>query len=328
MPKSPPHPLPRTIALLSLAALVGVTGLAAIATFLGWSQPLDLASHFQRQYFLVGLGLLVVLLLTRRPVPIAGGLLCVLWLSLRLLPWYVPSLPVADGEPLRLLWANLWAENRQFAALVSLIEQEQPDLVVLAEVNPAWAETLNSLRDRFPYTLALDGRSTAGIAVLSQVALGTPQIARTAAHPRPVIALQLSVNDRPLTIVTTHPLPPVRLQWFHWRNRQLADAADLVQQQTSPTVLVGDLNTTMWSPYYRRLATQTGLRNARRGFGILPSWTPLGAFGLPDRVLSLLSLPIDHCLVSPEIGVEGAHIGRAIGSDHLPLVVDLKIPHG
>ena len=41
---------------------------------------------------------------------------------------------------------------------------------------------------------------------------------------------------------------------------------------TGPIMVVGDLNATMWSAPYRSLIDSTGLRNARRGFGILPSW--------------------------------------------------------
>jgi endonuclease/exonuclease/phosphatase (EEP) superfamily protein YafD len=39
-----------------------------------------------------------------------------------------------------------------------------------------------------------------------------------------------------------------------------------------------------------------------------------------------LMIPIDHCLVSPQIRVTGMRTGRAIGSDHLPIIVDMMVP--
>jgi endonuclease/exonuclease/phosphatase family metal-dependent hydrolase len=37
-------------------------------------------------------------------------------------------------------------------------------------------------------------------------------------------------------------------------------------------------------------------------------------------------IPIDHCLVSEDIRVINIRTDGHIGSDHLPLIVDLEIP--
>jgi endonuclease/exonuclease/phosphatase family metal-dependent hydrolase len=61
----------------------------------------------------------------------------------------------------------------------------------------------------------------------------------------------------------------------------------------------------------------SGLISARRGFGILPSW--------PTQ-RPVLVIPIDHVLVSSEIGVVDFRVGKGTGSDHLPVTVDLVLP--
>jgi endonuclease/exonuclease/phosphatase (EEP) superfamily protein YafD len=81
---------------------------------------------------------------------------------------------------------------------------------------------------------------------------------------------------------------------------------------------VGDFNTSLWSPYYAQLIRHTGLVNARQGFGLLPTWPAF--LSVP-----FLMIPIDHCLVSPEIRVIRVRTGRTIASDHLPIIVDMGI---
>jgi len=43
---------------------------------------------------------------------------------------------------------------------------------------------------------------------------------------------------------------------------------------------------------------------------------------------SLLMIPIDHCMVSSDIRVVSAQTGERIGSDHLPLIVELEMKNG
>jgi endonuclease/exonuclease/phosphatase family metal-dependent hydrolase len=98
----------------------------------------------------------------------------------------------------------------------------------------------------------------------------------------------------------------------------------------NPVVIAGDLNITMWSPYYKRFISKTGLRNARQGFGILPSWPVKTTYPhyskIPPFMSWLISIPIDHCLISPELKVSKIRTGANVNSDHLPLIIDLVIP--
>lgn len=82
-------------------------------------------------------------------------------------------------------------------------------------------------------------------------------------------------------------------------------------------IVMGDLNATPWSRPFAWLRERTGLCDSRAGFGIQASFPAASA---------LLRIPIDHLLASCPIGVRERRIGRDVGSDHLPVVVDLVVP--
>lgn len=71
----------------------------------------------------------------------------------------------------------------------------------------------------------------------------------------------------------------------------------------------------MWSPSYKRFVKGSGLKNVRKGFGVLPSW---------PTFLPVGGIPIDHCLVRG-LSVESVELGQTVGSDHYPLFVSLSL---
>lgn len=88
--------------------------------------------------------------------------------------------------------------------------------------------------------------------------------------------------------------------------------------------MLGDLNITMWSPYYRKFMKQTNLKNSRQGFGILPTWPTKNIYSLlPPQLSPLFSIPIDYCLISPEFKVMSIYTINDTGSDHRALIINL-----
>ncbi|NEO25963.1 MAG: hypothetical protein F6K03_03460, partial [Kamptonema sp. SIO4C4] len=66
--------------------------------------------------------------------------------------------------------------------------------------------------------------------------------------------------------------------------------------------------------------------NTRKGWGILPTWpTPVTYARVPSWLASLVLIPIDHCLVSPELTTTNIYTINDIGSDHRSLMVDLRL---
>jgi endonuclease/exonuclease/phosphatase (EEP) superfamily protein YafD len=98
--------------------------------------------------------------------------------------------------------------------------------------------------------------------------------------------------------------------------RQLAAIGDRARSDP-PALVMGDLNATPWSRPFAELRAHGGLCDSRAGFGVQPSFPSASA---------ALRIPIDHLLASCSIGVRDRRIGPDVGSDHLPVILDLVVP--
>ena len=98
------------------------------------------------------------------------------------------------------------------------------------------------------------------------------------------------------------------------RSRQMADiTADA--GVVSPALVAGDFNAAPWSHTVRDLAERAELRLVRRGLDLTKTFYPFPGFGLP----------LDHVLVSEAWRVLALEYGPPGGSDHAPLIVDLRL---
>jgi endonuclease/exonuclease/phosphatase (EEP) superfamily protein YafD len=311
--------------LLTMAtAVLSLTGYLGAISFLA-----DLTSHFKVHYAIVSLIALLFWGLTHQWLWMGLSLACLLLNLTAIVPWYFPTVhSTVSTTPLKVLLSNVNYENRNVSDLVELIQTEQPDLVAIVEANSFWLEGLQPIKTSLPYSLHASRSEVFG--VVFDIAL----YSRFPLQPEPVqlignestgleksfhLVATVNTPDRPLLVAAIHPPPPITRPYFNQRNGELNAIGASIHQYTQSTkgsaMAIGDLNITPWSPNYHRFMQVSGLKNARQGFGILPTWHA----GIP-----LLDIPIDHCLVSSDIQVKQIKTGRAIGSDHLPLLVEVE----
>lgn len=299
------------------AATLGVAGLA-IAGYLGRLGWLfELASHFRLQYGVLLAASTLAYLIARCPrVALATGMLSAANLCLVASVGTPPPRP-HDRQVVRAVVCNVRAINRQHERVVEFVRASKADLVLLVEVNFDWSDAINALDAEYPYGDHSPAFRNWGIALLSRLPLEDVRMDMIGGRsPSLAVVARLAVEGRPLTVIGAHPFSPISPSHFAKRNRQLASVASLARKQSGAVMLFGDLNTSPWSPYFQDLLSASGLRDSRQGFGIQATW-PV-AFP-PARI------PIDHCLVSPEIAVHERHIGPDVGSDHLPVIVDFSL---
>ena len=302
------------IILIILFSTVGHLGRA--------SQYFELASHFRVQYLLVSLCCLLIFAGFQAWVWAFMAAVCFFTNAAAVLPWYTShkhAPPDAHGLRLRVILTNVLYENRSYAPLKRLVNEEQPDILIAQEITEEWLDEMEFLREAYPYVEAVHRPHGGGIVLFSRFPFLQSEVITLGLDERPGITARLRIDGTIISLLTFHPYAPVRRDHFRYRNLQLAEASRLIKTLPAPLIVIGDLNTTMWSPYFDQLLQARELVNTRRGFGLVPTW-PLWL------LLPFLMLPIDHCFVSPEIAIHDTRTGGRTGSDHLPLIVDLLIP--
>ena len=309
---------------LTLVALIAVVVLTLASQF-GQYLYLELTTHFRLQYVLVAIlcALLFTVLQAWKFVPIA--VLCAVLNSVYLLPYLFKTPGVVLGPQasprasasLRVLHANVLKDNRNYNALFDLVNGSNADLIVLQEITEDWNEKVGALAKLYPYFKSVPGLEGSGMAVFSRVPFEDVQVLQLDSSTHIAIAVKLNLHGREVTLLSLHPPTPITASKFENRNQQFYEAGNLLNSVEGSKILIGDLNTTMWSPYFNMLLRNAHLRDARLGLGLKTTW--------PMPLPSFLRLPIDHCLVSADVEVRDVQIGGPIGSDHRPLIVDLVV---
>jgi endonuclease/exonuclease/phosphatase (EEP) superfamily protein YafD len=308
----------------ALLRLLGeATALFTLTGFLGrfwWA--FDITSHFRAQY-LAGAAVLAVAQALRRRWRSTGFAVALAAVNAAVLVPHTGLFPSAtDAGPatapsVRAVLLNVRTDNREFGRVRDFLRETRPDFAVLEEIDAVWRRELEPLRDLFPHTLVESRGDNFGIMLLSRHPLAEARVIYLGDAGVPSVFARVTIGGKALTVLGTHPLPPGGREYSEHRNRQLVEIARFLAAQPGPLVLLGDLNTTPWNFHYQRLLADSGLRNSAVGRGYQSSWPAAPVF---------LRIPIDHCLLSPELRVVRRVTGPAVGSDHLPVVVEFARP--
>ncbi len=307
-------------------AAVWACGAATVAGYFsarGWL--FDLASAFRPLYLAVqAVGTVYFLVRKRRLGAIVVAVLLVLN-GHQIAPLYFETRSDSDSDAgnqaarLRLLQLNASFRSTETDRVVSYVLSTDPDVFAVEELTHGRATRLEkALADAYPHRFVFPVDSGAGIGIFSKIPLVDPQLAYYADPGLPSVVAGLEVGGERVTLVVSHPLSPTTAYGYSMRDRQLQAIARHRPNYAERLILVGDLNTTSWSASFSELIARTGLRDSRKGFGVQPTWPALG-------ISNLALVPIDHVLVSDHFRVVSRRVGPPVGSDHLPVLVELEL---
>jgi endonuclease/exonuclease/phosphatase (EEP) superfamily protein YafD len=311
----------------SATAVLAATVLASVPLVLGFfadrHAALDTLGHFRVHLAVAvaigGLALMASRFWKHGLLSVALGA-AAFWTALPAFPFGVSHGAAASedaGEQAvyRLLQLNLRFDNRTPGNVLSLIGRTKPDIVTLNEVSAAWKPRIAQLAAMYPYSIVCEvPQRVGGVAILSRRPF------TRAAPPRCLDAGSFAIakvdfGGRDLDVAALH------LHW-PWPFRQ---AAQLDAQKPAlaglgnTTLLAGDLNATTWSAAVRRVEADGGLSHVD---GIGPTWLDRR---FPNALRPYAGLPIDQIFSKGEIAILSARTLDAVGSDHLPILVEFSL---
>jgi endonuclease/exonuclease/phosphatase (EEP) superfamily protein YafD len=301
-----------------LLYLIGV--LTLLATITGFLARLwwlfEPTSHFRAQYMFVLLAAAIIAAAGRRWLPAALFALAAMVNFILVIPVYLAGESVQEGASYRILMANVEYINEDEAAVLQMIGDVNPDILIVEEFTPAWQTTLEAISADYPHSELSPRTDAYGIALYSRLPYERSEIRTVGPSRFPSVFAWYELDGRPLTVVGTHPPPPLNKDDLEDRDQQLAAIIEYASAQSEATIVAGDFNVTTWSPIFQDMLFDSDLREARRGFGLHPTW--------PTSFLPL-GVPFDHILVSPGVAVHNFGRGADTGSDHYPVFADFSI---
>ncbi|MBU0982078.1 endonuclease/exonuclease/phosphatase family protein [Patescibacteria group bacterium] len=272
----------------------------------------ELFTHYIPYYFLAGLFLLPIYFFKRMP---AATMLTLALLSMQfaLLHPYLKTSHEPVLTDLTVLSHNFFVYNQNFEAVQDLISAENPDIFAIIEADYPWREEKEVFRSSYPYIQMTDETGSLGIFIASKY---PATFEEKFIGQFPILIATVSINAQTIQVIAVHPIPPITARTAALRNQAFEELSKIANESRYPVIVMGDFNSSPWSPTYQKLIQDTGLINTRISFGLKPSWNAKNP---------LLKTPIDHILVSKDFTVASFHLGQKTGSDHRAVIAELGL---
>ncbi len=217
----------------------------------------------------------------------------------------LPAEPLATEAPARRFLAfNLKLDNADAGADARWLAEQRADLVFVTEATPAWSQQLATLRPFEACARYTD--SPFGLALFSRLPLKSCQVLELAGAASGYPYLRAELEDGTV-LYGVHPPPPLGTQLALARDESLRQLAERVASEGPDVVVLGDFNSTAYSPRLQDFLATAGLRLTSPR--IRPTWWP-GMLGL------------DHILVRGERPVRAVGTLPWRGSDHRAVWLD------
>ncbi|TDX32207.1 endonuclease/exonuclease/phosphatase (EEP) superfamily protein YafD [Modicisalibacter xianhensis] len=238
--------------------------------------------------------------------------------------------PNNAGATFKVMTANVTYTNDHYSEVLELVRREDPDLVLMLEINSEWNEGLAPLNERYAHRIGEVRGEGLGMVLWSKFPLLEQEVKYLVSERRPSIFATLDIPGiGPVRYVGIHPVPP-GLRDRIARNDQTSERRDsrvrdaelmLVAREVEKDadnrwIVTGDFNDVAWSDTTQLFSDLTDLKDPRRGRRLLSTY---------HAQRPLWRYPIDHLFVSDGFHLADFGRQRVFGSDHFAITATLSV---
>jgi endonuclease/exonuclease/phosphatase (EEP) superfamily protein YafD len=242
-----------------------------------------------------------------------------IWPYTRLHRTEVPSTKAgsANRQTVSIITANVLMTNRNAPALLELVHQHKPDVLVTLESDLWWQQQLDVLSTDYPHSIKCPLDNLYGMHVYSRLPLHNGAVQFLVEPDVPSIHAEVELSSGLRVVMHfVHPAPPspTENESSSERDAELLVLAVSVAQCKQPLIVTGDLNDVAWSETTRLFRKVSGLLDPRIGRGMFNSFHAAYPF---------VRWPLDHLFHSRHFSLQQIKRLPSIGSDHFPLLITL-----
>lgn len=230
---------------------------------------------------------------------------------------HVPERQISLGN-ISILSSNVLTDNRNSQALLDLVNEHTPDILITLESDQWWQDQLDTL-EHYPHRIQCPLDNLYGMHVYSRLELANASIEYLVEPDKPSMNMDVKINDQQtVKLFVAHPAPPAPYENSESTERdvELILIARNVEKLTAPVIVAGDLNDVAWSATARLFRQISGLKDPRVGRGMFNTFNARHWF---------VRWPLDHVFVSTHFELRKLQRLPDMGSDHFPLLVEFAL---
>ena len=227
------------------------------------------------------------------------------------------DLASATDRHVSLMTANVKLSNRDFGRLAELVRENDPDVLMLIEVDQDWLEALPGVRSAFSHHVDVPMDNGYGMALWSRLPLSDVGVDETLVNKVPTIGAKVTLGSGDMVLLhVVHPEPPMPNHTTDGRDGEIGKVAEMVSNEDLPVIVSGDLNDVAWSMTTRRFQRVSGLLDPRIGRGFYNTF---------HAAFPVMRWPLDHLFHDARFRLIEVERLRPFGSDHFAMVFKLAL---
>jgi len=220
------------------------------------------------------------------------------------------------GGRITVMVANVLMPNRGADALLRIVDEADPDLLLVVETDAWWDGRLRVLDARYPHSVKRPLENTYGMHLFSRLPLRGVELRALVEPDVPSVRAEVQLPGGAwIDFHGVHPRPPKPGQDSGPRDAELLIVGREMHETRHPAIVAGDMNDVAWSSTTSLFKRIGGALDPRVGRGTFATFSA--------KLPRLLRWPLDHVFATPEFGLAELRLLPHFGSDHLPFLITL-----